>query len=67
MFDVLMERIGPKIFDKRRNAGPGRGLEVWRILKYDFGTSSPDAQLAKLQKLLCVQSVRSCSLLTRPR
>lgn len=49
VFDVLMERTGPKIFDKRRNAGPGRGLEFWRILKRDFGTSSADAQLAKLQ------------------
>ena len=49
VFDILMERTGPRLFDKRRNAGPGRGLEFWRILKRDFGTSSVDAQLAKLQ------------------
>eukprot|EP00974_Lingulodinium_polyedra_P111814 10814854-Lingulodinium_polyedra.AAC.1 len=44
-----MERTGSGLFDKRRNAGKGRGLELWRTLKRDFGTSSPDAQLAKLQ------------------
>ena len=35
--------------DKRRNAGTGRGLEFWRLLKRDFGLASVDAQLAKLQ------------------
>ncbi len=49
IFDILMERTGPRLFDKRRNAGQGRGLELWRALKRDFGTESTDAQLAKLQ------------------
>ena len=49
IFDILMERTGPRLFDKRRNAGQGRGLEFWRALKRDFGTESTDAQLAKLQ------------------
>lgn len=49
LFDVLMERTGQRIYDKRRNAGKGRGPECWRILKRDFGASSVDAQLAKLQ------------------
>ena len=49
VFDILMERTGPRLFDKRRNAGHGRGLEFWRMLKRDFGTESTDAQLAKLQ------------------
>jgi hypothetical protein len=49
IFDILMERTGPRLFDKRRNAGQGRGLEFWRVLKRDFGTESTDAQLAKLQ------------------
>eukprot|EP00974_Lingulodinium_polyedra_P082619 8000880-Lingulodinium_polyedra.AAC.1 len=44
-----MERTGSGLFDKRRDAGKGRGMECWRILKRDFGTSSADAQLAKLQ------------------
>ena len=48
IFDVLMERTGPRLFDKRRNAGNGRGLEFWRILKRDFGMESTDAQMAKL-------------------
>ncbi len=50
LFDILMERTGPRMFDKRRNAGTGKGLEFWRISKHDFCTSSVDAQLAKLQK-----------------
>ena len=49
VFDVLMERTGSRLFDKRRNAGSGRGLEFWRILKRDFGTESANAQKAKLQ------------------
>jgi hypothetical protein len=44
-----MERTGQRLFDKRRNAGAGRGFDFWRILKRDFGTSSVGAQLAKLQ------------------
>jgi hypothetical protein len=47
LFDVMMERTGPRIYDKRCNAGKGRGLEFWRILKRDFGTESANAQLAK--------------------
>ena len=31
VFDVLLERTGPKLFDKRRNAEQGRGLEFWRV------------------------------------
>lgn len=49
MYDILLERTGAQLYDKRRNAGAGRGFEFWRILKRDFGTSSTDAQLAKLQ------------------
>jgi hypothetical protein len=49
IFDILLERTGSTLFDKRRNAGQGRGLEFWRILKRDFGTSSSDARMAKLQ------------------
>ena len=48
-FDILMERTGSRLYDKRRNAGQGRGLEYWRILKRDYGTMSTNAQLAKLQ------------------
>jgi hypothetical protein len=49
MYDILLERTGSQLYDKRRNAGAGMGFEFWRILKRDFGTSSTDAQLAKLQ------------------
>lgn len=48
VFDVLLERTGPRLFDKRRNAGSGKGLELWRVLRRDFGMESADAQLAKL-------------------
>ena len=47
LYDVLLERTGPRLMDKRRNAGSGRGLEYWRVLKRDFGMESADAQLAK--------------------
>jgi hypothetical protein len=47
IFDVIMERTGSRIFDKRSNAGRSRGLEFWRILKRDYGTESASAQLAK--------------------
>ena len=52
LFDVLMERTGPKMYNKRHNARLGRGFEYWRLLKRDFGTSSADAQLAKLQMFM---------------
>lgn len=52
LYDILMERTGQRLFDKRRNAGLGRGLEYWRILKRDFGMESADAQLAKLQMFI---------------
>lgn len=52
VFDVLLERTGPRLFDKRRNAGAGRGLEFWRVLRRDFGMESADAQLAKLNLYL---------------
>jgi hypothetical protein len=48
VYDVLMERTGARLFDKRRNAGAGRGLEFWRILKRDYGMESNNAQMAKL-------------------
>jgi hypothetical protein len=48
IFDILMERTGDKLFDKRRNAGQGRGLEFWRLLRRDFGMESNEAQAAKL-------------------
>ncbi len=47
LFDVMMERTGARMYDKRCNAGKSRGLEFWRILKRDFGTESANAQLAK--------------------
>ena len=49
VYDILMERTTVALYDKRRNAGQGRGLEFWRVLKRDFGMASTDAQLAKLQ------------------
>jgi len=49
LYDIIMERTGTTLFAKRRNAGEGRGLEFWRILKRDFGMSSTDARLARLQ------------------
>jgi hypothetical protein len=49
IYDILMERTGSKLFDKRRNAGQGRGLEFWRTLRRDFGMESNEAQAAKLQ------------------
>ena len=47
--DLLMAKTTPALYDKRKNAGDGRGLEFWRVLKRDFGMASADAQLAKLQ------------------
>ena len=38
VYDISTEKTGPAVFDKRRNAGLGRGLEFWRVLKRDFGT-----------------------------
>jgi len=52
IYDILTERTGPQVFDKRRNAGLGRGLEFWRVLKRDFGTYSLEAQAAKLQNFM---------------
>ena len=49
VYDILMERTTVALYNKRRNAGQGRGFEFWRILKRDFGMASADAQLAKLQ------------------
>jgi hypothetical protein len=48
VYDVLMERTGAKLFDKRCNAGPRRGFEFWRILKRDFGMASAEADQARL-------------------
>lgn len=45
-FDLLLERTGPRLNDERKNAGFGRVLEFWRLLKRDCGTSSADAQMA---------------------
>ena len=47
--DILLERTGKKLFDKRQNCGPGHGLEFWRVLKRDFGMESADAKFARLQ------------------
>ena len=63
VFDVLMERTGSRLFDKRRNAGSGRGLEFWRILKRDFGTESANAQKAKLQMYFMPARCTSVNLL----
>ena len=52
IFDVLLERNGPRLYDKRRNAGASRGLEYWRLLKRDFGMESTDAQMAKLSMFM---------------
>ena len=41
VFDVMTERTGPTLYDKRRNCGVGRGLEFWRVLRRDFCTSPP--------------------------
>ncbi len=60
LYEILMERTGPHLFDKRRNSGMGGGMEYWRILKRDFGMESADAQLAKLQMFIkpaCCPSV----------
>ncbi len=43
VYDILMERTGPRLFDKRRNAGTSRGFEYWRILQRDFGMESAGA------------------------
>ena len=51
-YDVLMERTGARLYDKRRNAGVGWGLEFWRFLVRDFGMESADAQLAKLHRFI---------------
>ena len=37
LYDVLMERTGQKLYNKRHKAGQGRGFEFWRLLKRDFG------------------------------
>ncbi len=29
IYEILMGRTGPCLFDKRLNAGTGRGLEFW--------------------------------------
>ena len=52
LMDILTERTGPRLYDKRKNAGTGRGLEFWRVLKRDFGMESSDAQLAKMQMFI---------------
>ena len=49
VFDVIMEKTGHRLYNKRTNAGRGRGLEFWRLLKRDYGMESADAQFAKLQ------------------
>ena len=68
VFDVLMERTGSRLFDKRRNAGSGRGLEFWRILKRDFGTESANVQKAKLQMLFHASALHLGQLVgRRPR
>ncbi len=58
--DILTERTGPPLFDKRRKARLGRGLEYWRILKREFGMESADAQLAKL--LMFIKPARCASV-----
>jgi hypothetical protein len=52
LYDILTERAGPRLFDKRRNAGLGRGFEYWRIFEREFGMESADAQSAKLQTFI---------------
>lgn len=63
VYDVLMERTGPKIFDKRRNAGAGRGFEFWRILKRDFGMASSEAHAARLAMYMQPAKCASMALL----
>ena len=46
--DILMAKTTSAFYDKRKNAGEGRGLEFWRVLRRDFGMASADAQHAKL-------------------
>ena len=51
VFDTLMERTGPRIFDKRRNAGTGQGFEFWRISKRRPSTpSSPSSRRTQRRK-----------------
>ena len=33
LYDILLERTGQGRMDKRRNAGSGRGFELWRVLR----------------------------------
>ena len=49
IFDILLSKTTSVLFDKRKNAGEGRGLEFWRVLKQDYGMDSTDAQHARLQ------------------
>lgn len=39
LYDVLTDRTGLGVRDKRRNAGLGRGLELWRVPKRDTHSS----------------------------
>jgi hypothetical protein len=63
VYDVLMERTGAKMFDKRRNAGAGRGFEFWRILKRDFGMASSEAHAARLAMYMQPAKCASMALL----
>lgn len=49
LFGVLMERTAPRLYDKRKNASTGRGVEFRRLPERDYGVSSADAQLARFQ------------------
>ena len=49
IFDILLAKTTRDLYEKRKVAGDGRGLEFWRVMRRDFGMESVDAQHAKLQ------------------
>ena len=49
VFDILLAKTTSALYDKRKNVGDGRGFELWRVMKRDYGIDSTDAQYAKMQ------------------
>ena len=52
MFDILLAKTTGALYDKRKNVGDGRGFELWRVMKRDYGMDSTDAQYAKMQMFM---------------
>jgi hypothetical protein len=63
MYDIITDRTGPNLYDKRRNAGGGRGLEFWRTLRRDYGLESKNATAARLGLYMKPGRCSSTSLL----